>query len=47
MAFTVDVNPRVLEESQTFASTVNLGRRGDRMSIYATFRQLTRRSGTK
>lgn len=29
MAFTVDVNPRVLEESQTLASSVNLGRRGD------------------
>jgi hypothetical protein len=29
MAFTVDVHPRVLEESQTLASSVNLGRRGD------------------
>jgi len=29
MAFTVDVHPRVLEESLTLASSVNLGRRGD------------------
>ena len=29
MAFTVDVHPRVLKESQTLASSVNLGRRGD------------------